>query len=72
MDASEANKNPDRREYFFGAHDENRVLFTVGRDLKFPGMQGAPLNFFIYPYAEVDGARHAPVEWQLHYRDLEG
>ena len=71
VDASEANKHPDRREYFFGAHDENRLLFTVGRDLSFPGMKGAPLNFFVYPYVEVDGAIHAEVERRFAYRDLD-
>ena len=44
VDASEAHKQPDKREYFFGAHDENRVLFTVGRDLVLPGMEGAGLE----------------------------
>ena len=32
VDASEAAKNPEKRDYFFGAHDENRVEFTVGRE----------------------------------------
>lgn len=71
VDASEAHKHQEKRDYFFGAHDENRVLFTVGRDLELPGMQGEPLNFFIYPYAEVDGTRHAAVEAKFHYRDLQ-
>ena len=71
VDASEANKHPERYEYFFGAHDENRVLFTVGRDLELPGMQGEPLNFFIYPYAEVDGSSHDAVDHRFRYRDLQ-
>ena len=33
VDASEAAKNPDKREYFFGAHDENRVELSKGRDV---------------------------------------
>jgi len=33
IDASEAWKDPSKREYFFGAHDANRVQFSVGRDL---------------------------------------
>jgi transglutaminase-like putative cysteine protease len=70
VDASEAHKDAGRREYFFGAHDENRVLFTLGRDLLLPGMKGAPLNFFIYPYAEVDGRQHDAVEHRVTYRDL--
>ena len=60
IDASEAAKNPSMREYFFGTHDENRVEFTRGRDLRLAPRQAAdPLNYFVYPYAEVDGR---PVE----------
>lgn len=70
LDASEAYKDPDRREYYFGAHDENRVLFTVGRDLTFPGMRAEPLNYFIYPYAEVDGRPHGAVAHRVFFRDL--
>jgi transglutaminase-like putative cysteine protease len=71
IDASEAAKDPSKREYFFGAHDENRVEFSVGRDLTLaPRQQGDPLNFFIYPYAEVDGKPFASVERKFTYRDL--
>lgn len=56
VDASEAWKHPDKKDYFFGAHDDNRVQFTLGRDIRLdPPQQGGPLNYFIYPYAEVDG-----------------
>ena len=56
VDASEAAKNPDKRAYFFGAHDENRVEFTRGRDVTLaPKQAGPPLNYFVYPYAEADG-----------------
>ncbi len=68
--ASEANKHPEKREYFFGAHDENRVLFTVGRDISFPEMQGPPLNFFVYPYAESDGKSVGALDRRFHYRDI--
>jgi transglutaminase-like putative cysteine protease len=71
VDASEANKDPSRREYFFGAHDQNRVLFTVGRDLVLPGMSGEPLNYFIYPYAEVDEAAYAGVSKRFTFRSTE-
>ncbi|HCC57907.1 MAG TPA: transglutaminase [Solibacterales bacterium] len=64
VDASEAAKDPTRREYFFGAHDENRVEFTRGRDLRLkPRQAGEPLNYFIYPYAEAGGK---PVENVAH------
>lgn len=56
VDASEAAKDPSKREYFFGTHDENRVEFTRGRDLILnPRQAGDPLNYFIYPYAEAEG-----------------
>ena len=56
VDASEAAKDPDKRNYFFGAHDENRVEFTRGRDVTLaPKQAGPPLNYFVYPYAEADG-----------------
>ena len=56
VDASEAWKHPDKKSYFFGAHDDNRVQFTTGRDIRLdPAPAGQPLNYFIYPYAELDG-----------------
>ena len=71
VDASEGNKNPALRDYFFGAHDQNRVLFTVGRNLVLPGMQGEPLNYFVYPYAEVDGIAYPGVTRRFAYRSTE-
>ncbi|WP_457077737.1 transglutaminase-like domain-containing protein [Hymenobacter sp. HD11105] len=70
VDASEAAKDPKRRTYFFGAHDENRVEFSRGRDLTLvPRQQGAPLNYFVYPYAEVDGQPYTSVEQRFRYQD---
>jgi transglutaminase-like putative cysteine protease len=71
VDASEAWKHPDKHNYFFGAHDTNRVLFTFGRDLRLvPPEQGGPLNYFIYPYVEVDGKPYAGVESKFAFKDL--
>lgn len=73
VDTSEARKHPEKREYFFGAHDENRVEFSEGRDLVLaPKQAGEPLNFFVYPYVEVDGEPWEEVEQTFTYRDLEG
>jgi transglutaminase-like putative cysteine protease len=70
IDASEAAKNPAKRDYFFGAHDENRIEFSQGRDLMLvPKQNGEPLNYFIYPYAELDGQKFASVSYQVSYRD---
>jgi transglutaminase-like putative cysteine protease len=58
VDASEAWKHPEKKNYFFGAHDDNRLQFTVGRDIRLdPPQRGDPLNYFIYPYAELDALR---------------
>jgi transglutaminase-like putative cysteine protease len=71
VDASEASKNPAKREYFFGAHDENRVELSKGRDLVLtPKQQDAPLNYFVYPYAEVDGKAYTSIETSYSFRDL--
>jgi|SRR5277367_1664986 len=70
VDASEAAKNPAKREYFFGAHDENRVEFSKGRDVVLaPKQQADPLNYFIYPYAELDGKPYTSFETSYSYRD---
>ncbi|HHT9152598.1 MAG TPA: transglutaminase-like domain-containing protein [Candidatus Hypogeohydataceae bacterium YC40] len=71
IDASEAYKNPSKREYFFGAHDTNRVKFTTGRDIWLvPRQKGEPLNYFIYPYVEVDGIPHEEMELEFSFKDL--
>jgi transglutaminase-like putative cysteine protease len=71
VDASEAAKDPSRREYFFGALDENRVEFSRGRDLVLtPPQQGEPLNYFVFPYVEIDGKPHTGVETTVSYHDL--
>jgi transglutaminase-like putative cysteine protease len=63
VDISEAWKDPGRHDYFFGTLDTQRVQFTLGRDLKLsPPQDGPPLNFFVYPYVEVDGRPYANVD----------
>ena len=71
VDASEAAKNPDKRNYFFGAHDENRVEFIRGRDLALlPRQHGPLLNYFVYPYAEADGQPVENVERTYTFEDV--
>jgi transglutaminase-like putative cysteine protease len=56
VDISEADRFPDRKEYFFGSHTSNRITLSVGRDLVLePKQDGEPLNYFLNPYAEADG-----------------
>lgn len=55
-DISEADKHPELKDYYFGSLTENRVTFSTGRDVNLvPRQAGEPLNFFVYPYLEVDG-----------------
>jgi transglutaminase-like putative cysteine protease len=69
VDASEAWKHPDKKDYFFGALDDNRLQFTVGRDIRLnPPQEGDPLNYFVYPYAEVDGKPFS-LESKFSFRD---
>lgn len=70
IDASEAWKHPERKAYYFGAHDENRVQLSTGRDLALvPRQKGEPLNYFVYPYVEVDGVPYKNVSKTFRYRD---
>jgi transglutaminase-like putative cysteine protease len=56
VDISEADKNPELAEYYFGHHPANRFELTQGRDLVFePAPVDSPVNFLIYPVLEVDG-----------------
>ncbi|GAB3027840.1 transglutaminase-like domain-containing protein [Spirosoma pulveris] len=70
IDASEAAKNPARRAYFFGAHDENRIEFSLGRDLMLYPKQEQPLNYFIYPLVVADGQPLLPVTPAITYRNV--
>ncbi len=57
VDISEANQHPEERDLNFGTLTANRVMFSMGRDLTLaPAQTAGPLNFFVYPYVEVDGA----------------
>jgi len=56
VDISEADKDPSKRDYFFGNLTADRVAFSTGRDIKLvPESKAGPLNYFIYPHVEVDG-----------------
>ncbi|MGA8150932.1 MAG: transglutaminase-like domain-containing protein [Terriglobales bacterium] len=73
VDISEAWKHQEKRDYFFGAHDVNRVQFTMGRDLELnPKQEGKPLNYFVYPYVEVGGKEYSNVSDAFSFADVEG
>lgn len=71
VDISEAWKAPDKKDYFFGHHDVNRVQFSVGRDIALsPRQAGDPLNYFVYPYVESDGKVHQDVRNEFSFEDV--
>jgi transglutaminase-like putative cysteine protease len=70
VDISEAWQQ-NKREYFFGANDVNRMQFTVGRDLELsPRQHGQRLNYFIYPYAELNGEEYPNVAIKFSFADM--
>src|SRR5579862_1430282 len=70
VDISEAWKHPEKHDYFFGSHDVNRVQFSMGRDLRLtPAQAGKPLNYFVYPYVEVDGQEYPNVSLAFSFAD---
>lgn len=57
VDASEASQSsdPSVRHFLFGNLDADRVQFTMGRDIELVPKTSEPLNYFIYPHAEIAG-----------------
>ena len=71
VDISEAWKHPEKHDYFFGSHDVNRVQFSMGRDLRLnPAQAGKPLNYFVYPYVEVEGEEYSNVSLAFSFADV--
>lgn len=70
VDISEAWKRPEMKNYFFGAHDANRMQFSIGRDLKLnPAQEGERVNYFVYPYVEMDGKAYSNVALNFRYAE---
>ncbi len=71
VDISEAWKNQKKEDYFFGANDVNRIQFTVGRDLELsPKQHGDRLNYFVYPYVELDHQAYPNVANAFAFQDV--
>jgi len=69
VDISEADKNPRLKEFYFGNLDPYRISFTKGRDIILnPPQNGDALNYFIYPYVEIDGEKHKSVKFNVYYK----
>ena len=71
VDISEAWKAKQKEDYFFGSVDANRVQFSTGRDIKLsPKQDGPALNYFVYPYVEVDGKPYEKVDKQFSFEEV--
>jgi transglutaminase-like putative cysteine protease len=67
VDASEADKDPTKTDYFFGTLCCNRVALTKGRDLVIdpaPASPNGPVNFLVYPIIEIDGKRRNSLSYK--------
>jgi len=70
VDISEAWKDKAKQDYYFGSITENRLEFTQGRDITLePAQNGGPLNYFVYPYVELNGQEFKNVEVTFKYKD---
>jgi transglutaminase-like putative cysteine protease len=71
VDISEAWKHQEKKDYFFGAHDVNRVQFTVGRDVQLnPAQHGDRVNYLIFPYVELGGEPYPNVANAISFSDI--
>ncbi|HUK43131.1 MAG TPA: transglutaminase domain-containing protein [Candidatus Bathyarchaeia archaeon] len=70
LDISEAWKAKEKAGYFFGTVDANRVQLSTGRDITLsPRQDGPPLNYFVYPYIEIDGKAHDAMSRQVSFSE---
>ncbi len=75
LDASDARRwldagRKETKDYLFGnlVLERSAVALSRGRDIVLnPPQKGAPLNYFIYPYAEADG-QPIKAQWELTYQ----
>ena len=71
VDISEAWKAKQKEDYFFGSVDANRVQFSSGRDITLsPKQDGPALNYFVYPYVEVDGKPYEKLDKQFSFEEV--
>lgn len=70
VDASEASKFPDKKDSYFTVLDPHRIQFSMGRDIRLPEASSEPVNFFIYPYVEVDGKNHPKVKNDFSFKEV--
>jgi len=70
VDISEAWLDPAKYNYFFGSVDSNRIRFSAGRDITLaPKQSGPPVNYFVYPYVELNGKPYTGIQDHFSFRN---
>jgi hypothetical protein len=70
VDAFNGWQEPDKRDYFFGSIDAQRVMFSIGRDVPLtPAPKVGPLNYIVYPYVEADGQPFANYSTNVFFHE---
>ncbi len=71
VDISEAWKAKEKGNYFFGSVNANRVQLSTGRDITLsPKQDGPALNYFVYPYVEVDGKPYDKLDKRFSFEEV--
>ncbi len=69
VDIAEASLNPAKYGFYFGSVDTDRVRFSAGRDITLePKQSGAPVNYFVYPYVELNGKPYTHFQDHFTFR----
>ena len=71
VDISEADKNPDKKDYYFGTVDNDRVEMMIGRDFILKGYEPEITNLFIYPLMEVNNKKSSAFTKSFSYKNLD-
>ena len=70
VDISEGDKNPQRKDYYFGTLDNNRVEMILGRDIKLEGYEMETTNLFIYPIMEINDQTSSAFSKSFQYKEI--
>ena len=70
VDISEADKDSNRVDYFFGTVCNNRLEMMIGRDFKLDGYKEKTVNFFIYPILEINDEKSENFTKRFSYKKL--
>ena len=70
VDISEADKAPEKAEYFSSTVCENRVEMMVGRDFVLENSNQGPINLFVYPLLEIDDKKSTTFKKYFTYKNI--